>query len=406
MQQPNVLDIFAGCGGLSLGLSQAGWNIVAANEIDQWASDTYRLNHPNVEHLLCDVRNLSTEYLKYNFAGLIDLVVGGPPCQGFSVSGKRQYGHIKEQNQLVSEYIRVIRAVRPKMALLENVGGFRTGHMQPGNPVMKYLEAEFSELGYELTAKVLQAADFGVASLRSRVFVVASRIGLSDDVFPKQTHARSATKLLKRHVSVWDAIGDLPEVKAAEGQEGPVSYASKPLCDYQRRLRQGSNGVYNHVAMKHTPPLVERFKALPQGGSGYGLGRSDAVDIKKQVTIYKSNNQRLVADLPSLCITANFQSTYVHPYQPRNLTAREGARLMGYLDSFVFLGKRTQMSSSFLKKYGREHEDFLSQYNQIGNSVPPPMAKEIGRTLLEFLERHSTRSPANHKSQIAMVEVC
>jgi len=83
MQQPNVLDIFAGCGGLSLGLSQAGWNIVAANEIDQWASDTYRLNHPNVEHLLCDVRNLSTEYLKYNFAGLIDLVVGGPPCQGF-----------------------------------------------------------------------------------------------------------------------------------------------------------------------------------------------------------------------------------------------------------------------------------------------------------------------------------
>jgi len=397
-----VLDLFSGCGGLSLGLARAGFDVVAANEIDQWAADTHRHNHPNVELIQSDIRSIQSEYLKEKFFGKIDLVAGGPPCQGFSVSGKRQYGHIKEQNSLVEEYMRVIAAIRPKVALLENVGGFRTGQIKPGNPVMAYLSGAFAELGYEVSTKLLQAADFGVPSFRSRLFVVASRIGKPENVFPMPTHSSESTGSLLRHVSLWDAIGDLPTLNAREGHEGPAEYSERPFSEFQKIQRQNSNGVWNHVAMKHTPRLVERFTQLPQGGRGYDIGRVGEKSSSEQVTTYKTNNQRLVSNAPSSCITANFQSTYVHPFQPRNLTAREAARLMSYPDSYVFLGKRTQMSSSFLKKYGRENEDFLSQYNQIGNSVPPLLGEAIGRTLLKFIEQSGySRLPAvSHAAKV------
>lgn len=389
--QPKAIELFAGCGGLSLGLADAGWKVVWANEIDQWAADTYRRNHKGVELYQGDIKSVSSKYLRDNFSGKVDLIAGGPPCQGFSVSGKRQYGHIKEENSLVEEFIRVVAAVAPKLVLLENVSGFRTGHIKPGNPVMSYLTNAFAKLGYHVGAKVLQATDFGVPSLRSRVFVIASRHPLPQDPFPYPTHGDGAS-CLHPNITTWDAISDLPPLHAAEGADEVVPYIAPPANDYQRQMRAGSQGVCNHVAMKHTPRLIERFLALPQGAKGYDVGRTTNGDGSGKVTVYKSNNQRLVAAHPSLCITANFQSTYVHPFQPRNLTAREAARLMGYPDWFYFCGKRTQMSSAFLKKYGREHEDFLSQYNQIGNSVPPPLGAAVGSKLIELLHAVSKDS--------------
>lgn len=383
--QFKVLDLFAGCGGLSLGLSQAGFQVVAAVEIDQWAADTYRRNHLGVEVIQSDIRLLDSGFLRERFHGVIDLVAGGPPCQGFSVSGKRQYGLVKEQNNLVEEFIRVVEAVEPKAVLIENVSGFRTGHIKPGNPVMSYLYGELKRLGYESDARVLQATDYGVPSLRSRIFVVGSRRGLPFSPFPIPTHSADSSLEKAALISTWDAISDLPELRASEGVDAFVSYAGEPVNDYQREMRSASPGVANHIAMKHTPRLVERFKSLPQGSKGYDLGRTEGGKDGAPVTIYKSNNQRLIASEPALCITANFQSTYVHPYQPRNLTAREAARLMSYPDSFYFCGKRTQMSSGFLKKYGREDEDFLSQYNQIGNSVPPRLGRAIGLKLHSLL---------------------
>ncbi|WP_407655765.1 DNA cytosine methyltransferase [Azohydromonas lata] len=385
--QPKVLDLFAGCGGLSLGLSQAGFDVTAAVEIDQWAADTYRRNHQGVEVIQADIRSLESELLRDRFRGKIDLVAGGPPCQGFSVSGKRQYGHIKDQNTLVEEFVRAVKAVEPNLVLIENVGGFRTGHIKPGNPVMAYLEAALRGLGYEVASKVLQATDYGVPSLRSRIFIVGSRFGFPCSPFPLPTHSADHRLDSEPFISCWEAISDLPELRASEGVDEFVAYGSGPANAYQRAMRAGSPGVANHIAMKHTPRLVERFLALPQGSKGYDVGRTGKDHPEGPVTVYKSNNQRLVADIPSLCITANFQSTYVHPYQPRNLTAREAARLMSYPDNFYFCGKRTQMSSGFLKKYGREHEDFLSQYNQIGNSVPPRLGRAIGLELQSLLSR-------------------
>lgn len=370
-----LLDLFAGCGGLSLGLSQAGWQPVAANEKDQWAADTYRRNHPAVDLIQSDIRDISSDELARRFHGRIDLVAGGPPCQGFSVSGKRQYGHVKEQNSLVEEFMRVVCAVRPTFVLLENVSGFKSGMMRQGHPVMDYVVRTLNSAGYDVRARMLQAIDFGVPSLRSRWFVIASQVALTQDPFPQPTHGLGRQPF----VSVGEAISDLPELSAGQGIDGLVAYRTRARTSFQAEMREGSDGIYNHIAMKHTPRLVERFRNLVPGQKGFDIGRKGADgDV---VTQYKSNNQRLVDTQPALCITANFQSTYVHPTQPRNLTAREAARLMTFPDSYVFCGKRTQMSSAFLKKYGREHEDHLSQYNQIGNSVPPRLARQIGESL-------------------------
>lgn len=376
MKQLKVLDLFAGCGGLSLGLQNSGHEIIAACEIDQWASETYQANHSNVEMIQSDIREISTDYWRKNYGGNIDLIAGGPPCQGFSVSGKRQYGEISDRNTLVGEFMKVVEAVQPKFALIENVSGFRTGQFKSGHGVMPFLEAEFSRLGYKIHVQMLQATDFGVPSLRSRIFIFATRCELASSPFPVPGQSSSGLKL----VSVDDAISDLPSLAAGQGEEAIQAYTKHSQSEYQDRMRSGAQGVANHVSMKHTQRLVERFSNIPQGGKGYDIGRSDGVD-NSVTTVYKSNNQRLTGNRPSLCVTANFQSTYVHPHQDRNLTAREGARLMSFPDTFVFKGKRTQMSSSLLRKYGREHEDYLSQYNQIGNSVPPLLAEAIGNSI-------------------------
>ena len=195
--------------------------------------------------------------------------------------------------------------------------------------------------------------------------------------FPTPTHHN-------RPRTIEEAISDLPPIVSGEGIDGPQPYLKGPTNDFQRQMRDGSAKVWNHQAMRHTPRLVERFKTIQPGAGSYQIGRKSRVD-HKAVTVYKSNNQRLRRDEPSLCITANFQSTYVHPWLHRNLTAREAARLMTFPDRFVFRGKRTLMSSTLLRAEGREGENHLSQYNQIGNAVPPLLAQRIGEHLRNLL---------------------
>lgn len=376
-----VLDLFAGCGGCSTGLLQAGLEIVGAVEIDQWAADTYRKNHPDIPMIQADIRSLSNKFIIESFGGKVDLVVGGPPCQGFSVAGRRQYGEVSEKNTLVEEFVRVIGILKPKFVLMENVRGFSSGQLRPGNPVMDYVHRALQSFGYYTQAQVLQAADYGIPSLRSRIFIFGQLKHLEVNPFPAPTHSATPNLLRSPYLSVLDAISDLPVLEAGQGTENFTPYLCTPKSTYQMTMRNSAGGVTNHVAMKHTKRLVDRFRMLEPGEKAYDLGRRLSNNDEK-VTIYKSNNQRLHGNLPSLCITANFQSSYVHPTQPRNLTAREAARLMSFPDSYIFCGKRTQMSASFLKKYGRENENNLSQYNQIGNAIPPLLAKAIGEKLI------------------------
>jgi len=394
-----VLDLFAGCGGLSLGLQQAGFRIVAAVEKDVWASETYAHNHPDTELLSVGVETLTTEFLRRRFRGHVDVIVGGPPCQGFSVSGKRQYGVFLDKNRLIHEYIRAVDAVAPSMFLLENVRGFTSASLDGRERALGVLLGGLEGLGYHLYSAVLQAVDFGLPQYRSRLFVIGSREELSDSPFPAVTHAARSRGGLAPYLSIMDAISDLPIIHAGEGTDGSQPYTKKPNNEFQALMRRGSTLVFNHQAMKHTQRLVDRFADIKPGGSAYKLGSEGDT---APVTVYKSNNQRLVPSLPSLCITANFQSNYVHPVLHRNLTAREAARLQTFPDSFVFKGRRTLMSSTLLAAEGRHEENHLSQYNQIGNAVPPLLARVLGERLLEVRsERRPTGTARLHPARPA-----
>jgi DNA (cytosine-5)-methyltransferase 1 len=380
--QLKVLDLFSGCGGLSLGLESEGFEIVAACEKDQWAADTYRFNHGDVNVIQDDISKIKKGFFKKNFRGKIDLVAGGPPCQGFSVSGKRQYGVISETNSLVTDFLRVVEEVDPSYVIVENVKGFKTGSISKNKKVFDYLKETLEGLGYYVYHSTLNAQDFGTPSLRSRIFIIGSKHELNESPFPSPTHAVEAKGRIKSFVTVDEAISDLPKLNASEGVEEGQKYFCSAKSPYQKFIRKHSRSVSNHVAMKHTPRVVERFSSMKQGHTSYRIGRETD---EAKVTSYKTNNQRLHSNKPALCITANFQSTFIHPSQHRNLTAREAARLMSFPDTYIFKGKRTQMSSKFLKKYGREHEDFLSQYNQIGNAVPPLLGKAVAKGLVSAI---------------------
>lgn len=380
------LDLFAGAGGMTLGFKNAGIKSIGAIELDRFAAETFSRNFPEIPMFNRDIYSFSNEEVLKRFSG-VDIIAGGPPCQGFSVAGPSQYGIIDKRNTLIMEFFRIITVLKPRYCILENVKGILNGKMNASQKALETYKSELEKIGYQNKVFVLQAADFGVPQYRERVVVVSA---LGDNILPNQIEGQY--KGQENWVTVKDVFGDLPDIDAGEGTNDSVPYKTAPQSEYQRYIREGSTGVCNHVAMKHTPRLIARFAQIPRGGSlldvpaefGQRQRNGNELDVKKR---YKTNNQRLDPNKVSNIITASFQSTFVHPYLNRNLTAREGARLQSFPDSFVFCGPRTLMSKSLLKRENREDEIGLSQYNQIGNAVPPRMACAIAKAVLEVGEK-------------------
>ena len=380
----SALDLFCGAGGFSLGLMQAGIQCVEAIEKDRFAIETHKSKFRNVPAYMEDICEFEEDRIKSLFSG-IDILVGGPPCQGFSVSGPAQYGKIDSRNNLLLQMVRFSKILKPKICVLENVKGLLSGKLSKETKALTTYMSLMEGLGYTVSYDVLQAADFGVPQWRERVFVFAS---LKGKQFPKikRTHDKSNWVPLK------DAILDLPQIDSGEGVDKVVNYTHKAFSKYQLDMRHNSKGVANHVAMKHTPRLIERFREIPIGGSlldvskehGQRLRNGQQLDAKPR---YKSNNQRLDPYRISLAITASFQSNFVHPYKNRNLTAREGARIQSFPDDFIFKGPRTLMSKSLLISECRYDEIGLSQYNQIGNAVPPRIARAIAMQIKHYLKK-------------------
>lgn len=376
------LDLFAGAGGMTLGFRDAGITSIGAVEVDRFAAETFAYNFPEIPLYQRDIYSFTNEEIEEKFKG-VDIICGGPPCQGFSVAGPSQYGIIDKRNTLIMEFYRFIKVLKPQYCILENVKGILNGKMNATQKALNTYREELKKIGYETKVFVLQAADFGVPQYRERVFVIGSldACNLPDEIIGDYIGEENWIK-------VRDVFGDLPDINAGEGTNDLVEYKTEPMSNYQRYIRKGSNGVTNHMAMKHTPRLIERFMQIPQGGSlldvpaeyGQRQRNGSELDVKKR---YKTNNQRLHPDMVSNIVTASFQSTFVHPYLNRNLTAREGARLQSFPDSFVFCGPRTLMSKSLLKRENREDEIGLSQYNQIGNAVPPRMAYAIAKAVID-----------------------
>jgi len=370
----NTIDLFSGCGGMSLGFKWAGFNTLLASDIDENCKKTFTQNFPGVPFICDDLTNLKKEDFQKHITSKVDVIIGGPPCQGFSLANKRRNKVSEDpRNSLFYEFVKTINWYNPKAFVMENVKGLLS--MKSGQ-VIKQIISEFEnagDFGYYVKHQVLNASDFGVPQSRERVIIIGFRNDLDlEPQFPNKKYTEEIT--------VNQAISDLPVINACEGTE-VQEYELEPQNAYQEFMRKNSSKVYNHIAMRHTKRLIERFKAIKNGEGLLDVWKTHGAvqrgnPSKKSTIKFSQNNQRLYGDKPAPTIAASFQSNFIHPQLHRNFTAREGARLQSFPDDFIFKGMRTKMS----------WEKGLSQYQQIGNAVPPLMAYDIGLKVKSLLE--------------------
>lgn len=357
LTRPVVVDLFSGAGGLSTGFVQAGFDVAFA--MDHWkdAARTYRRNHPETVFSEDDVRFLTgAEILKATGRGEVDVLIGGPPCQGFSTLGKREADD--PRNSLFREFVRLADELRPRVVLMENVSGLL---IMEGGKVREHLVAALEDLGFSVAWRQVLSADYGVPQLRRRAVFVATAPGVPKFVFPPATHGPTGGR---PYVTVEEAIGDLPALGPAEFR---TEYEGPARNEYQRQRRQACPQLHNHEAANHSPGLVKAISFIPDGGN-----RRSIPEEYQPRSGFHNSYSRLASDKPAVAITSNLRkpssARAVHPFQHRGLTVREGARLQSFDDRYVFEGSRT------------------SQYLQVGNAVPPllsrAMAEQIGRLLL------------------------
>ena len=352
-QKIKVIDLFCGVGGLSFGFAHnEAFEIIAANEILPNMAKASELNHPSVKVYNKDIKDFGIMDLERDFnikSGEIDLVIGGPPCQAYSTVGKRLAND--PRGLLFQEYYRVLKEISPQAFIFENVKGLLS--MQKGK-LMQTILALFRSLGFKVKYKVLNAADYGTPQIRERVIIVGTKTEKEFE-FPKPTHYNPLgsslifDKNLKPYISVAEAIGDLPFIKSGEDSS---SYSCEPQNDYQRLMRKKNSEILNdHNTPKNSEHLVKIMELLPDGGSPLDLPE----DLRPK-SGFANTYCRLWWERPSTTITRNLStpssSRCIHPKAPRPLTTREGARLQGFPDHYIFYGSRSDKNL------------------QIGNAVP------------------------------------
>lgn len=394
MSKIKVFDVFSGAGGFSCGFEMAGCEVIGAIEHDKWAADTFKYNHPHAKMLLGDIETFSAETLKEQIEQP-DIIIGGPPCQGFSICVKNAGDPKDPRNSLFVEFIRMAKIFSPKVMVMENVPNIIRAKTKSGIRVVDIIQQEFEKMNYHVYYDVLNASDYGVPQMRQRFVLIAASQELSKP-FPTKTHFvegtdQEYTTRLKKCPTLWEAISDLPDIEAREGSE-VMEYTKPAVNEYQQDCRRNSTKLYNHLAMKHTKRLIERFSQMTWGQSVSDITDERLKQRKRNGngsvsdSPYDQNNRRMHPDKICHTITATFYGNFVHPYKNRNFTAREGARIQSFPDSYVFLGKPTVVSKKLLLKEGRTGEAYLCQYSQIGNAVPPLMAKAIAENILEQVD--------------------
>lgn len=371
---PTVLDLFCGAGGLSYGFGLAGFDIGAALDFDPVAIETYRQNHPSIPVLLKDIASVSGKDLRALIGRDIDVIIGGPSCQGFSTHGKRDPND--SRNFLFRHFVRIVKEVQPAWVVMENVKGLLT---YDRGRYRDLIHKSFERIGYRIESRVLRAADYGVPQLRERLFFIATRTD-SEIAFPAPTHCPSEQPLLtglKPYVTAWEAISDLPEL----GTEGASEqYASRALTEYQRYARAGSGRKLTlHRARRISPLAMSLVRKIKQGGGIRSISVHQLPErFRKMRKISNGEYRRdcttlyyrLAWDRPSYTITTYFTNVssgpFVHPSQNRALTPREAARLQSFPDSYVFFDKMVQ--------------------RQIGNAVPPLLACAVASEIIKALK--------------------
>ena len=354
-----AVELFAGAGGLSIGLERAGIHVVIANEIMPDFAATLAANHPNTNVINEDIHKINfRDELKKLGLESVDVLSGGPPCQGFSTIGSKN--RQDPRNSLFYEYLRAVSETNPKYTIFENVSGFK--RMYDGF-AYETLVKELGELGYETKSQILNAADYGAPQIRYRTVVLGWRRGLPPLEFPPPTNGEKDG--LRPYLTLMEAISDLPPIGAGESSD---NYATPPQNEYQRRMRKNQEVLLEHNAANYGEKMQEILRIIPEGGS-----ISDLPMRLRPRSAYCNTYARLLPNEPSPTITRNFgtpsSSRCVHPFQPRALSTREGARLQGFPDNYMFVG-------------GKQSKNL-----QIGNAVPPILGEAIATVVREALQR-------------------
>lgn len=387
MKTYKAIDLFAGAGGLSLGFESKGFEISLAIEKDTWAKDTYNLNHKYKNCIETDITTLSDAFF-LDFKGKVNVVMGGPPCQGFSIAASNRRKKDDSRNFLYKEFLRVVTLVQPEIVLIENVKEFTKYYLPEGGLLIDDVTSTLQKMDYLCSYSVVDIKDYGIPQDRKRTFLLAIKKGLRSEI--------SIMNLLEPYkekpVSLGEAIGDLPIVAPRQFNEGDVmEYTSEPQNDFQKTLRGDCNKVYNHIPMQHTPRTIEKFKFIMQNSVNEELPEELKPRVRGNMNaisnaVYCQNSRVMDSTKISPTITASFYSSFIHPNQPRNLTVREAARIQTFPDWFVFTGKKTTLSKKLLAKKGIVEDLHLDQFNQVGNAVPPKMAGHFASICLRLLE--------------------
>lgn len=373
MSNLTVVDLFSGPGGFSEGFRQEGYHVAAGVDYDENSVETFNKNHPESAAIQGDVSEIDPEYILQE-GGVskedVNIVVGGPPCQGFSIAGDRNEGD--ERNQLFKDFASKIAVLEPEYFIMENVTGLLSMETPEGRPVIDEIQDQFEDLGYTTKYRTLVASDYGAPQNRKRVFILGTN-QLEPLSFPTPTHSGEGQTTLGQngvtldpYVTVADAFSDLPQLDAGETA---TDYKKPPQNDFQTHMRRKMNEnstIPNHDAVNHRDHIVERFRHIPQGGD-----MTDAPEEHQPSKVYSSRNRRLPEDRPSYTVTSHVLDELIHPWDDRAVTVREAARLQCFPDHYEFHGKRNVFHGS----------DETSQYEQVGNAVPVALSQSLAAHL-------------------------
>lgn len=349
----NAIDLFAGCGGLSKGFMDAGYNIIVGVDNDQAALNTFVKNHNGAKALNADLSKQETfdEIIEIANGKSIDVIIAGPPCQGFSLTGPRDFDD--PRNKLYLAVLEMVHQYSPKGFIIENVPGMATMY---NGQVKEEILRRFREMGYNIECKILCAADYGVPQMRKRLIFMGIRQDIGKPYFPEP--------IIKPedYVTCKDALDDLPPREEELGEEVD-SYISKPRTKYQKLMRGKCKVLYNHVATAHKQFVKDTIAMVPEGGNWKDLpeGVGESRKFHEAWTRYDGNK-------PSRTIDTGHRNHFHYKYN-RVPTIRENARLQSFPDDFVFTGTRTQ------------------QNRQVGNAVPPLLGFYLGKALMKILDR-------------------
>ena len=343
----NAIDLFCGAGGLSYGFEKAGVNILLGIDNDAMALKVFEKNHKNAKSICSDITQLHYNDIKELIGDTtIDLIIGGPPCQGMSLSGPRKFDD--PRNKLYLSYIRFVQEIKPKAFVIENVPGLVSLFKgQIKNSIIERL----TNLGYKVGYRILCAADYGVPQSRKRVVFV----GLKKEFFDFDRIKEEDM------VTCEMALSDLPPLIDSLGED-PAEYETLPQNEYQKLMRKNSVQVHNHIAAAHSEKVRNIIALVPDGGN-----YKDLPDEYRNTRNFHVAWTRFRSDKPAPTIDTGHRHHFHYKYN-RVPTVRECARLQSFPDDFIFEGNKTQ------------------QFRQVGNAVPPIMAKAIAEALLEYLE--------------------